>query len=58
MISWWSVFADVTSADAAEYPRKHGYDAKTMEEGMNGWGRVHVAYPTNVGDVMASRPFT
>ena len=41
----------ITSADAAEFLREHGHDAKTMESGMNGWGRVHVTYETDVDGV-------
>lgn len=41
----------ITSADAAEFLRERGYDAKTMEKGMGGWGRVHVTYETDVDGV-------
>ncbi|QLG62293.1 MBL fold metallo-hydrolase [Halorarum salinum] len=34
----------VTSARAASFLRDRGYDAKSMEDGMGGWGRVHVTY--------------
>lgn len=34
--------AGVTSATAAAVLRDHGYDARSMADGMNGWGRVHV----------------
>ncbi|GAA0240646.1 MBL fold metallo-hydrolase [Haladaptatus pallidirubidus] len=36
--------AGVTSARAAEFLRDQGYDATSMDDGMNGWGRVHVSY--------------
>ncbi|QLG49298.1 MBL fold metallo-hydrolase [Natrinema halophilum] len=36
--------AGITSAHAAEFLRERGYDAKSMDDGMNGWGRVHVTY--------------
>ncbi len=32
--------AGVTSARAAEFLREHGFDAKSVDDGMNGWGRV------------------
>ena len=36
--------AGITSARAAECLRGHGYNATSIEDGMNGWGRVHVTY--------------
>ncbi|WP_247728782.1 MBL fold metallo-hydrolase [Halovivax limisalsi] len=36
--------AGVTSADAARFLRERGYDARSMADGMNGWGRLHVTY--------------
>lgn len=36
--------AGVTSARAADFLRDKGYDAVSMEDGMNGWGKVHVTY--------------
>jgi glyoxylase-like metal-dependent hydrolase (beta-lactamase superfamily II)/rhodanese-related sulfurtransferase len=40
--------AGVTSARAAGYLNEHGYDARSMEDGMRGWGRVYEAYDTEV----------
>lgn len=34
----------VTSARAASFLRDRGYDATSMNNGMSGWGRVHVTY--------------
>ncbi|WP_254531737.1 MBL fold metallo-hydrolase [Natrinema gelatinilyticum] len=42
--------AGVTSASAAEFLRERGYDAKSMDDGMNGWGRVHVTYELEAVD--------
>ncbi|MFC7213656.1 MBL fold metallo-hydrolase [Saliphagus sp. GCM10025334] len=36
--------AGVTSARAAEFLRDHGFDAKSIPDGMNDWGRVHREY--------------
>ncbi|WP_408960466.1 MBL fold metallo-hydrolase [Natrinema sp. 74] len=36
--------AGVTSARAAEFLREHGFDATSIDGGMNGWGRVHRQY--------------
>lgn len=36
--------AGVTSARAASFLRDRGYDAESMDDGMSGWGRVHVTY--------------
>ena len=33
--------AGVLAADAADLLQEQGYDAKTLENGMNGWARVH-----------------
>ncbi|MDQ2051750.1 rhodanese-like domain-containing protein [Natronolimnohabitans sp. A-GB9] len=33
--------AGVLAGDAAELLQEEGYDAKTLENGMNGWARVH-----------------
>ncbi|MFC4541353.1 MBL fold metallo-hydrolase [Halosolutus amylolyticus] len=35
--------AGITSARAAEFLRQHGFDARSVADGMNGWGRVHRA---------------
>ncbi|WP_435102596.1 MBL fold metallo-hydrolase [Halarchaeum sp. P4] len=49
----------VTSARAAEFLREHGFDAKSMDNGMNGWGRVHREYDTATdGVVQIVRPGT
>jgi len=49
----------VTSARAAEFLRDHGYDAKSVRNGMNGWGRVHREYDTTTdGVVQIVRPGT
>lgn len=52
--------AGITSARAAEFLRDRGYDAKSMEDGMRGWGRVHMAYPIRdtPGVVQIIRPGT
>lgn len=36
--------AGITSSRAAAYLRDRGYDAKSIRDGMRGWGRVHVPY--------------
>ncbi|MFC4451173.1 MBL fold metallo-hydrolase [Halorussus aquaticus] len=36
--------AGVTSARAAEFLREHDFDAKSIDGGMNDWGRVHRQY--------------
>jgi len=41
--------AGVTSARAADFLRNHGYDAKSVPDGMNDWGRLHREY--DVGGV-------
>lgn len=52
--------AGVTSAHAAEFLHDRGYDAKSMEDGMNGWGRVHVTFDVdNIdGVIQIVRPGT
>lgn len=50
----------VTSARAAEFLQKEGFDAKSIEDGMNGWGRVHRQYEIDGVDgvVQIVRPGT
>ncbi|WP_232688847.1 MBL fold metallo-hydrolase [Halobacterium zhouii] len=50
----------VTSARAAEFLREQGYDAESIDNGMNGWGRVHRQYdvPDADGVVQVVRPGT
>ncbi|WP_458188417.1 MBL fold metallo-hydrolase [Haladaptatus sp. NG-WS-4] len=36
--------AGVTSAYAAEFLTERGYEARSVADGMRGWGRVHQAY--------------
>ncbi|SER88390.1 MBL fold metallo-hydrolase [Natrinema salaciae] len=36
--------AGITSTRAAAFLREHGFDARSMDDGMNGWGRVHRQY--------------
>ncbi|MFD1514230.1 MBL fold metallo-hydrolase [Halomarina rubra] len=52
--------AGVTSARAAEFLRDHGYDAVTINDGMNGWGRAHRQYEVDGVDgvVQVVRPGT
>ncbi|ADD07180.1 rhodanese domain protein / beta-lactamase domain protein (plasmid) [Natrialba magadii ATCC 43099] len=52
--------AGVTSARAAEFLRTHGFDAKSVADGMNGWGRVHRQYEVESVDgvVQIVRPGT
>lgn len=52
--------AGVTSAKAAEVLRDHGFNAKSIYNGMNGWGRVHIPYshPDTSGIVQIVRPGT
>lgn len=55
--------AGITSARAAEFLREHGFDATSIDDGMNGWGRVHRQYDledtTDVeGVVQVVRPGT
>ena len=42
--------AGITSARAAEFLREHGYDAESIDNGMNGWGRVHRQYDLATAD--------
>ncbi|NUB93570.1 MBL fold metallo-hydrolase [Haloterrigena sp. SYSU A121-1] len=42
--------AGVTSARAAEFLREHGFDAQSIDGGMNGWGRVHRQYDLEDAD--------
>ena len=49
----------LTSARAAEFLREHGFDAASVENGMNGWGRVHREYDgTTDGVIQVVRPGT
>ncbi|MFC5973628.1 MBL fold metallo-hydrolase [Halomarina salina] len=50
----------ITSARAAEFLRDEGFDAKSIPDGMNAWGRVHREYePAAVdGVVQVVRPGT
>ncbi|MFB6164338.1 MAG: MBL fold metallo-hydrolase [Haloarculaceae archaeon] len=50
----------VTSARAAEFLRGHGFDAKSIPDGMNAWGRVHREYDLDAADgvVQVVRPGT
>jgi len=50
----------VTSASAAEFLRERGYDARSVTDGMGGWGRVHRQYevPDVEGVVQIVRPGT
>ncbi|WP_265109889.1 MBL fold metallo-hydrolase [Halosolutus halophilus] len=52
--------AGITSARAAEFLREHGFDAKSVTDGMNGWGRVHRQYDVDRVDgvVQIVRPGT
>jgi len=52
--------AGVTSARAAEFLRDQGYDAKSIRDGMNAWGRVHREYDVEDADgvVQIVRPGT
>ncbi|MGM0592341.1 MAG: MBL fold metallo-hydrolase [Halobacteriota archaeon] len=52
--------AGVTSVRAAEFLRQHGYDAESVDDGMNGWGRVHRQYDIDEVDgvVQIVRPGT
>jgi glyoxylase-like metal-dependent hydrolase (beta-lactamase superfamily II) len=52
--------AGITSARAAAFLQDQGYDAKSMDDGMNGWGRVHVSYDVDAVDgvVQIVRPGT
>lgn len=49
----------VTSARAAEFLREHGFDAKSIPDGMNSWGRVHREYDAVTdGIIQIVRPGT
>ncbi|KZN22548.1 MBL fold metallo-hydrolase [Haladaptatus sp. R4] len=52
--------AGITSARAAEFLREHGYDAESIDNGMNGWGRVHRQYDLTAADgvIQTIRPGT
>ncbi|ELY33975.1 MBL fold metallo-hydrolase [Halalkalicoccus jeotgali] len=52
--------AGITSARAAEFLREHGFDATSVDDGMNGWGRVHRQYDVESveGVVQIVRPGT
>ncbi|MFC4360525.1 MBL fold metallo-hydrolase [Halobium salinum] len=52
--------AGVTSGRAASFLREHGYDAESIDDGMNGWGRVHRQYDVEgvEGVVQVVRPGT
>ncbi|MEF8806574.1 MBL fold metallo-hydrolase [Natronomonas sp.] len=52
--------AGVTSERAADFLRNHGFDAKSVPDGMNAWGRVHREYdvPGTDGVVQIVRPGT
>jgi glyoxylase-like metal-dependent hydrolase (beta-lactamase superfamily II) len=52
--------AGITSARAAEFLREHGYDAESIDNGMNGWGRVHLQYDLAAADgvIQTIRPGT
>ena len=52
--------AGITSARAAEFLREHGYDAESIDNGMNGWGRVHRQYDLSAADgvIQTIRPGT
>lgn len=50
----------VTSARAADFLREHGFEAESIDGGMNGWGRVHRQYEVEGVDgvVQVVRPGT
>ncbi|MDS0301054.1 MBL fold metallo-hydrolase [Halogeometricum sp. S1BR25-6] len=52
--------AGITSGRAAEFLRENGYDAESIDDGMNGWGRVHRQYEIEGADgvVQVVRPGT
>lgn len=52
--------AGVTSARAADFLREHGFDAKSIPDGMNAWGRVHREYEVSSADgiIQIVRPGT
>ncbi|NKE36512.1 MBL fold metallo-hydrolase, partial [Natronococcus sp. JC468] len=52
--------AGVTSARAAAFLRDRGFDAESIDDGMNGWGRVHRSFEIDGVDgvVQIIRPGT
>ncbi len=52
--------AGITSARAARFLQDRGYDARSMADGMRGWGRVHEAFEVEGVDgvVQVVRPGT
>lgn len=50
----------ITSARAADFLRERGYEARSMSDGMRGWGRVHQTYDVDSdrGIVQVVRPGT
>ncbi len=52
--------AGITSARAASFLRDRGFDARSVDDGMNGWGRVHRTYDVDAADgvVQIVRPGT
>ncbi|WP_394742271.1 MBL fold metallo-hydrolase [Natronococcus roseus] len=52
--------AGITSARAADFLRERGFDATSIDDGMNGWGRVHRSYEVDGADgvVQIVRPGT
>ncbi|ESP90128.1 MBL fold metallo-hydrolase [Candidatus Halobonum tyrrellensis] len=52
--------AGVTSAHAAEFLRERGFDAESIDGGMDGWGRLHRQYDLDDADGVAQvvRPGT
>ncbi|WP_049917038.1 MBL fold metallo-hydrolase [Halogeometricum pallidum] len=50
----------ITSASAAEFLRERGYEARSMSDGMRGWGRVHQTYDveSEPGVLQVVRPGT
>ncbi|WP_423751804.1 MFS transporter [Salinirarus marinus] len=42
--------AGVTSSRATDFLREHGFDAKSIPDGMNAWGRVHREYDVDSAD--------
>lgn len=49
--------AGITSSRAAGYLRDRGYNAKSVRDGMRGWGRVHLPYqiPSVAGAIQVIR---
>ncbi|WP_276248968.1 MBL fold metallo-hydrolase [Haladaptatus sp. YSMS36] len=52
--------AGITSARAAAFLRDQGFEAKSIDNGMNGWGRVHQSFEVEgaSGVVQVVRPGT